>query len=163
MSLACVFLPLARSTNHEPGRCCLRMFRSTCHRCHPWFLVPSRYCDFINYLRLYQFSIKLMFGERKFIIFSLFRTTMVFWNPVKKVFTNYYILQIFEVTLSLIFGYISSTTWFNTKLRFVRFKVLCILIFVYVHNYSILFFFTCACHEILLYGHSNFWGCEVNF
>ena len=46
----------------------------------------------------------IMFGERKFIFFSLFPTAMVFGNPFKKVFTNYYILQIFEVTLSLIFG-----------------------------------------------------------
>ena len=47
---------------------------------------------------------------REFIIFSLFRTAMVFWNPFKKVLTNYYILQIFVVILSLIFGYISSST-----------------------------------------------------
>ena len=51
-----------------------------------------------------------MFGGREFIIFSLFRTAMVFWNPFKKVLTNYYILQIFVVILSLIFGYISSST-----------------------------------------------------
>ena len=54
--------------------------------------------------------IKLMFGEREFIISFLFCTAMVFWDPFKKVFTNYYILQIFEITLSLIFVYISSTT-----------------------------------------------------
>ena len=51
-----------------------------------------------------------MFGKREFIIFSLFRTAIVFQNPFKKVFTNYYILQIFEVTLSLIFSSISSNT-----------------------------------------------------
>ena len=51
-----------------------------------------------------------MFGEREFIISFLFCTAMVFWDPFKKVFTNYYILQIFEITLSLIFVYISSTT-----------------------------------------------------
>ena len=37
------------------------------------------------------------------------------------------------------FGYISSTAWSNVKLRFVQLKVLCIVIFVCVHNYLILF------------------------
>ena len=65
--------------------------------------------------------------------------------------------------LPFIFGYISSTTWSNTKLGFVRLKVLCIVIFVDAYNYLILFFFSCACHENLLYRHSNFWGREVYF
>ena len=45
MSLARVCLRLARSTNHEPDWC-LCLLRSTYHGSHPWFLVPSRYCDF---------------------------------------------------------------------------------------------------------------------
>ena len=38
-SLAHVFfLPLTRSINHEPGRCCLPLISSTYHRFHSWFL-----------------------------------------------------------------------------------------------------------------------------
>ena len=81
----------------------------------------------------------------------------------KSVYKLLYFVDFWGCVVTFIFGYISSTTWSNTKLRFVRLKVLCIVIFVYVHNYLILSFFSCACHEKLLYWHSNFWGCEVNF
>ena len=79
----------------------------------------------------------------------------------KSVYKLLYFVDFWGYFFTLIF--ISFTTWSNTKLLFVRLKVLCIVIFVYVHNYLILFFLSCACHENLLYWHSHFWGCEVNF
>ena len=81
----------------------------------------------------------------------------------KSIYKILYFVDFWGYFTIFIFGYISSTTWSNTKLRCVRLKVLCIVIFVDVYNYLILFFFSCACHENLLYWQSNFWGCEVNF
>ena len=81
----------------------------------------------------------------------------------KSVYKLLYFVDFWGYFVTFIFGYISSTTWSNTKLRFVLLKVLCIVIFIDVQNYLILFFFYCAGHENLLYWHSNFWECEVNF
>ena len=74
-----------------------------------------------------------------------------------------YFVNFLGYFVTFIFGHISSTPWSDTKLDFVRLKVSCIVIYVFVHNYLVLFFFSCACHEELLHWHSNFWGCEVNF
>ena len=52
ISLASVFLPLARSTSYEPNRRCLRLFRSTYYGFHPWFLVPS--CSSATFHRLFS-------------------------------------------------------------------------------------------------------------
>ena len=58
---------------------------------------------------------------------------MVLWNPFKKVFTNYHILSIFEVILSLLFLIIFVLPHDLTRnLCFGRFKTLCYDLCLYV-------------------------------
>ena len=59
----------------------------------------------------------------------------------KSVYKILYFVNFWGYFVTFILGYISSTTWSYTKLRFVPLKILCIVIFPYVHNYLILFLF----------------------
>ena len=146
----CFFTLLALSTHHEPDRCCLRLCRSTYHGSHPWFLVleDENWC-------VGTWIYNFLFISHCYGFMESFR---------KSVYKLFYFVDFWGYFVTFIFGYISSTTYDLTRnFPFSGLTVLCIVIFVYVHNYSILFFFSCACHENFLYWHSNFWGCEVNF
>ena len=84
-------------------------------------------------------------------LFYLWNHLYIYGILSKSAYKLLYFVDFLGYFDTFIFSYISCTTWCNTKLRFVRLKVLCIVIFFYVHNYLILFFCYCACHENLLY------------
>ena len=100
MSLARVWLPLALSTHHEPDRCCLLWFRSSYHGSHPWFLVreDENWCVgtwIDNFL-----FISHCYG---------------FMESFRKSFYKLHFVDFWGYFVTFIFGYISSTTWSNTK------------------------------------------------
>ena len=71
---------------------------------------------------------KTQLWGRKCIIFSLF-----FMESFQKsVYKLLYFVDFWDYFVTVIFGYISCTTLSYTKLRCIRLKVLCIVIFVYV-------------------------------